>query len=72
MAEPIIFTGKIILKTCPQQCGMVRVETPFSRSAGLTLNKDLKRMTHHSGLSLKSAHTIFIVQNELLTKKVLQ
>lgn len=30
---------------------MVRIQTPFSRSASLTLNKDLKlkRMTNHSG-----------------------
>lgn len=72
--EPIIFRGKIIPRTCPQQCGMVRVQTPFSRSAGLTLNKDLKlkRMTNHSGLGLKPAHTIIIVQNQLLTKKVLE
>lgn len=72
--SPIIFRGKIILRTCPQQCGMVRVQTPFSRSAGLTINKDLKlkRMANHSGLSLKPAHTIIIVQNQLLTEKVLE
>lgn len=58
---------------------MVRVETPFSRSAGLTDNKDLKRMTNHSGLGLEPAHTIIIVQYQLLhistaprTRKVLK
>lgn len=52
--------------------GMVRVEIPFSRYVGLTDNKDLKRMTNHSGLGLKPAHTIIIVQNQLLTKKDLE